>query len=386
MTPVPDPTARARPRPAVLLGVVVAVSVVVAAGLALLVTRGQTSTTAEEPGGTRLASQQTTIDAAGFLDAYVDQDGRVVRRDQGGDTVSEGQAYGMLIALVADDRERFDAIWGWTQANLAREDGLFSWRWQDGAVVDPSSAADAEVDLARALVVAAETFDDPAYRTAGLEVGRALLDHETVEVPEGRLLVAGQWATEAPYSFNPSYVSPATTRLLGDASGDPRWAELERGSRAAVLALTRDGRLPPDWAEVDASGEVRPAPGPPGTGERYGYDAARTLLRHAESCEPADRAVASAAAEVVARTGQDPVALYDLAGSPQSGDASPLVTVAQAAGFAAADRDQESLDLVGLAGRQQQQTPTYYGDAWTVLGPALLDDTSLGGCAPLADQ
>ena len=33
-----------------------------------------------------------------FLRRYVDGDGRVVRRDQGGDTVSEGQAYGMLIA------------------------------------------------------------------------------------------------------------------------------------------------------------------------------------------------------------------------------------------------------------------------------------------------
>jgi endoglucanase len=33
-----------------------------------------------------------------FLDHYVEGDGRVVRRDEGGDVVSEGQAYGMLIA------------------------------------------------------------------------------------------------------------------------------------------------------------------------------------------------------------------------------------------------------------------------------------------------
>ena len=35
--------------------------------------------------------------AGQFLDEYVEPDGRVVRRDEGGDVVSEGQAYGMLI-------------------------------------------------------------------------------------------------------------------------------------------------------------------------------------------------------------------------------------------------------------------------------------------------
>ena len=35
-----------------------------------------------------------------FLAGYVTGDGRVIRRDQGGDIVSEGQAYGMLIAEV----------------------------------------------------------------------------------------------------------------------------------------------------------------------------------------------------------------------------------------------------------------------------------------------
>ena len=38
-----------------------------------------------------------------FLDDYVEPDGRVVRRDEGGDVVSEGQAYGMLIAVAVGD-------------------------------------------------------------------------------------------------------------------------------------------------------------------------------------------------------------------------------------------------------------------------------------------
>ena len=62
--------------------------------------------------------------SGGFLDRYVDGDGRVVRHDQGGDTVSEGQAYAMLLSVAADDRSRFDRVWGWTRAHLRRSDGL----------------------------------------------------------------------------------------------------------------------------------------------------------------------------------------------------------------------------------------------------------------------
>ncbi|MGH9153910.1 MAG: glycosyl hydrolase family 8, partial [Acidimicrobiales bacterium] len=92
-------------------------------------------------------------DADAFFEGYMDGDGRVVRRDQGGDTVSEGQAYAMLLAAAHGDRGRFDRAWQWARDHLQRHDGLLSWRWRDGRVVDPSPAADADVDAARARVV-----------------------------------------------------------------------------------------------------------------------------------------------------------------------------------------------------------------------------------------
>ena len=69
-----------------------------------------------------------------FLDEYVEPDGRVVRRDEGGDVVSEGQAYGMLIAVAVGDETRFRSIWKWTKTNLRRADGLLAWRWADNKV------------------------------------------------------------------------------------------------------------------------------------------------------------------------------------------------------------------------------------------------------------
>jgi endoglucanase len=320
-------------------------------------------------------------DAAAFLDTYV-EDGRVVRTDQDGDTVSEGQAYAMLLAVAIGDEDTFREVWSWTQDNLGRPDGLVSWRWTDGEVADASSASDADLDLARALVVGAEVFDDPQLARDGVALGDALLDHESVVTPAGRVLVAGQWATTAPYAFNPSYVSPVATTLLEQASGDPRWAELETGSRAAVEQSGPDGQLPPDWALVQDDGRVDPTGGPNGEPVRFGYDAARTLIRHAESCDEADRAYVTRAG--AALTDDDPaVAVYDLGGGPQTSDESPLTAVSQAAVLASDGEPGPAEEALGRGSSARDRAPTYYGDAWAALGPILLQSDVLGGCPVL---
>ena len=56
-----------------------------------------------------------------------------MRRDQGGDTVGEGQAYGMLMAAAIGDKKRFNLIWDWTQKNLVRPDGLISYPVEERA-------------------------------------------------------------------------------------------------------------------------------------------------------------------------------------------------------------------------------------------------------------
>ena len=115
-----------------------------------------------------------------FFERYVDDDGRVVRRDQGGDTVSEGQAYGMLLAVAQGERERFASVWQWAQDNLQREDGLLSWHWSNGQIADPEPAADADLDAAWALTLAADRFNDPSYRDEAARIATAILDQETV--------------------------------------------------------------------------------------------------------------------------------------------------------------------------------------------------------------
>jgi len=318
-----------------------------------------------------------------FLTSYVRENGRVVRTDQGGDTVSEGQAYAMLVAVGLDDADTFARAWGWARDNLQRPDGLLSWRWADGRVVDESSASDADLDAARALVLAGEQFGRPEYTAAGLDLGRAVLDLETVPTAAGRILTAGQWATTEPYAYNPSYASPGATAVLAAASGDPRWTELAEGSRAVTAALLSQAPLPPDWAQVRADGTVEAMPGAMGRGQsvRYGYDATRTPIRFAESCDPADRALAAAVVEPLDRGGDS--AELDLGGSPVAPGESVVAAAGQAAAVAAAGDAGRAVEELVDADHLAQSAPSYYGAAWAALGRFMLTDDVLGGCPPL---
>src|SRR3712207_4882015 len=156
----------------------------------------------------------------------------------------------------------------------------------------------------------------------------------SVQTQVGRILTAGQWATTEPYAYNPSYASPGATTVLAAASGDPRWTELAEGSRAVTAILLSQAPLPPDWAQVHSDGTVEAMPGVQGRGQsvRYGYDATRTPIRFAESCDPTDRALATAVVGPLDRGGDS--AELDLGGSPAAPGASVRAPTGHAAGGA----------------------------------------------------
>jgi endoglucanase len=354
----PEPTRHARRRPERRAGVrrarsalaVCLLLAVPAVAFALKGGDGPPST----PGG---ASQA-------FLDRYVDGSGRVVRRDQGGDTVSEGQAYALLLAAASGDRKRFGQVWRWTRTNLQRRDGSLAWRWAHGRVTDTQPAPDADLDAARALLAGARRFGRPAYRRAGLRIARSILARSTHTSGDRLVLAAGPWARRTG-TINPSYVSPRAFRALGAATGDGRWGALAESSRRLIDVLTqREPHLPPDWARFDGAGVT--ATDAPGTRRKagYGFDAVRVPVRLAESCSAADRRLAARAWPALrARPGEHAA---ELAG---------------AAGAAAAAGDRRSRDeLLDRAADWDSDHPTYYGSAWVALGRVMLTSRTLGGC------
>jgi len=135
---------------------------------------------------TASASTSTLAAVTRFLNRYVTSDGRVIRHDHGGDIVSEGQAYAMLIAEVAKRPALVRTIWSWTNERLGRADGLFSWHATgSGQILNPQPATDADVLIAYALL-RYRGADQAALHAAGRRVAAAVLANESVTLPDGR--------------------------------------------------------------------------------------------------------------------------------------------------------------------------------------------------------
>jgi endo-1,4-beta-D-glucanase Y len=323
-------------------------------------------------------------EATVFLHRYVDADGRVVRIDQGGDTVSEGQAYALLLDVATDRRAQFATVWNWSKANLMQPDGLLAYHWQAGRVVDRDPASDADLDIARALVLAGSRWHDRTFGSEGRTYAQAILTNETMTL-DGRLwLVAGPWARTSPYYLDPSYFDPGSFALLGSATHDPSWSRLAASSAVAVAEDTAGGtRLPSDWATVSTSGQVQSSAPPTGGATVYGYDAFRTLVRQTDACTSGPvRRLDAKLLPLAARTASaaDRADDYNPDGTPSETGDNPLMLVAAAGAAAAAGDDRARDAYLDQAAGLEKSDGSYYFDAWVALGRYLLTTSILSGC------
>ncbi len=226
--------------------------------------------------------------AAGSWDRYrerfVAADGRVIDQEQAQTSHSEGQAYGLLLALAHGDRPTFDRVWRWTRDNLAvRRDGLLAWSWGRRAtgaweVIDYNSATDGDLLVAYALLGAAERWGEPAYREAALPLIRALRQHLGFAWDGLSLLLPGHFgfARADAILWNPSYAVLPAYRAFAAADDRAYWGAAAEGAAALLGRLGREGpALAPDWVALGPSGAARPDPE---RGRWHGDEAVRVSL------------------------------------------------------------------------------------------------------------
>lgn len=331
---------------------------------------------APAPGRSTAGSSATAAER--FLARYVTADGRVIRHDQGGDIVSEGQAYGMLIAELAGRADLVRTIWSWTAGHLQRRDGLLSYHANgSGQVQDAQPASDADILAAYALLRYAGPDADQVH-AAGRRIAGAVFGAEGVIAAGAPVIVAGPWATTtSPPTVNPSYWMPGVFAALAHYTGDSRWDRAGAASVRLVAQLTSDGRtLPTDWAGL-ANDRLVPAADPGGGAPvQYGLDAARLPLWFSTSCTPdARRLAARWWTNALSQPDRANALALSPAGAPINQDRNPLPMLAAAAAAAAATDHAASAGLRGRATQQAHTVATYYGDAWLALGDALLDGT-----------
>jgi len=320
--------------------------------------------------------------ASSFLTNYELRNGRVVRLDQGGDTVSEGQAYGMLLAEVAGDYGAFHRIWGWTRDHLQLPDGLFSFQ-TDGAgkVTGQNPASDADLLIAWALL----RYNGPGAAVIhhdGRRVARAILAHEVVS-DSGRVLAltAGPWARVSPVSIDPSYWSLSAMQSLARLTGRAEWHRLAVDSVSVAAKLSRGGDLlPPNWADLGPADAVRPSPGGYPPQIQYGPDAQRTVVWFATSCDPRARLLAKQWWKLLRSRLRSQALTLSLNGDVMDPTRTAMSLVASAAAAQAAGNDAASARLLRRALALQRSNPTYYGGAWVALGLTMLTGNGLGAC------
>ena len=224
-----------------------------------------------------------------------DPSGRIVDHSAGDRTTSEGQAYGMFFALVANDRVRFEKLTTWTQANLAGGDltlTLPAWSWgkaPDGAwkTLDRNPASDADLWMAYALLEAGRLWHDPRYEKLGTLMAGRIAQQEVALVsgvgttllpgPQGFHPEAGSWI------LNPSYLPPSLLSYFATTFPQGPWGAV-LASLPTLLTRGSGGGFAMDW--LTAGGGVSPTASPEQRAESEkanstaagSYDAIRVYL------------------------------------------------------------------------------------------------------------
>jgi endo-1,4-beta-D-glucanase Y len=305
-------------------------------------------------------------------------------------TVSEGIAYGMLIAVYMNDQKLFDGLWKYEQQFLD-EHGLMNWYIKaDGSGIGNGgggAATDADEDMAFALLMADKqwggqgsldkTYLDYAKGQISNIWNNEIVDSKGVKPGD----TWGDWT-----SLNISYFAPSYYKAFAAVDPGHAWSQVITTSYDVIdnsLNATNGNQnngLVPAWVSCETSACY---PNPNAWGDKpgqsptnYQYDSCRTPFRIGlDYCLTGN----SRARDYVAKTSaffsgigaSRIVDGYKLDGTPQpasSGKSAAFIGTA-AVGAMSSSSFQSFVDdaYASVATLQDLTGGTYYEDSWTVL-------------------
>lgn len=282
---------------------------------------------------------------AAYRQRFIQADGRVIDREAGDRSTSEGQAYAMLRAVLIDDPATFAKTLEWSENNLQRQvngkrtDQLWVWKWgrkEEGpnelaqwGAIDPNFASDADVDAITALILASRRWQKPEYLKLAQVKLQDLWRFSTVTAGGQRYLLPGPAAAfqqQTLVQLNPSYFAPYAFRLFAQVDPNHDWLSLVDSSYQVLenSATLSAAGLPSDWVALDTTtGEFQPLPLSGPLQSRYSFDAYRVWWRVAWDAELFDSAPAKAYLQKHLgflqkqwRSQQQIPATFDLSGAP----------------------------------------------------------------------
>lgn len=324
-----------------------------------------------------------------FVARFVQADGRVIDLTFERKSTSEGQAYGLFFALVANQRAQFDTLLKWTSDNLASGqlgDRLPAWLWglrKDGTwgVKDENSASDADLWMSYALLEAARLWNAPAYAVVGRRLLARISQRDVaVAGTAGPVLLPGPIGfalDKGRYRINPSYLPEFMLRYLAATDPDGPWRRVWDGYERMAPKVFSAG-VAPDLFVVDSSGTVMSDTERQPSGS---YDAIRVYLWAGMSGSGQRPMVdmLSAYGRLIRAAGAPPEKVDPLTAVAVKSDYSPIGYSGAVLPFLAALGDKPALDAqlervrAALLRARNGESTNYYDQVLILFGKGWLD-------------
>ncbi|TRX03589.1 glycosyl hydrolase family 8 [Candidatus Methylobacter oryzae] len=219
-----------------------------------------------------------------FKEHFISGDGRVIDSFQNDMSHSEGQGYGMLLAVKFEDRPLFDKLRQWTANNLqVRRDSLSAWGWgkrpnEEWTVIDYNNATDGDVLIAYALIQAGQKWNEKTYIKHASVIIKSLRTHLAVKLNDRTFLLSGYYGFSDAKGLvlNPAYQILSAYQAFAKVDEGQFWEKIYKDAQYLLVEAGRNSvSLPADWALAEPSGNIKIYSA---KSTRFGYEAIRVLL------------------------------------------------------------------------------------------------------------
>ena len=195
------------------------------------------------------------------------------------EAVSEGQGYGMILAVLNNDQATFNQIF--EAANQYMWDdshkSYYKWEWPSGGT---GAATDADIDMGLALVFAdmlqkrnllAAYTKTPNYNSRAMDIIQSIMSHMT---SNGYLLPGDSWGADGINNLDPSYFATGWMKVFDEYQTAVSYAPVIDKCYSVLAQRTAqyDKGQAPDWETSTGGTASKGAPG-------MGMDAIRVPYR-----------------------------------------------------------------------------------------------------------
>lgn len=199
----------------------------------------------------------TFIQANGLVNHRRKVNGQVIGTNE---AVSEGQGYGMLLAVIMNDQVTFNRVFEAANQYMWRDDrkSYFIWNWPSGG---QGAATDGDIDVGMALVFADELVKKklwqpyaktPSYNTRAMDIIRSIRKNMT---SQDYLLPGDNWGGDGLNNLNPSYFATANMKVFNAYQTEVSFTPVIATSYAVLKKCTsqyQKGQAP-DWITKDGN-------------------------------------------------------------------------------------------------------------------------------------